>query len=347
MQVGDMMTQQNTDHMELFRITDLQPEYRHSFEEGDIIHFEVRTAQGERVGKVADILMDDIGQLYYLVVAIGSWLHRRLVLVTPEQFRIDRQTQRIYLIDLTKYQIEHLPPYHPALRSNRAIAKLSKRSRDLISRVKEEAIIAPLEASAALESSAPLEGSPIVPVQPTGTRPVAPKSPKTVALETVRLLEERLVAHRQRRKVGEVIVRKAIETKMIQVPLRREVLIVEQINPEHKQLAVVDLTELNGTELNGLDSLENSALLDRQVDISRQRITSNAQAADGDPAFYAIQNPSLDSRDRSVDLDTAHTLLTVMAQKGSDRHSRVHIQFEDPQVQAEYKALLGRISASA
>lgn len=61
--------------------------------------------------------------------------------------------------------------------------------------------------------------------------------------EIIRLLGERLVVDRSKRKIGEVIVRKEIETRMIQVPVRREKLIVEQVNPEHKLLAEVDLGE--------------------------------------------------------------------------------------------------------
>ncbi|MDX2214585.1 MAG: PRC-barrel domain-containing protein [Oculatellaceae cyanobacterium bins.114] len=69
--------------------------------------------------------------------------------------------------------------------------------------------------------------------------------------QTIRLLEERLQVNLQKRKVGEVIVRKEIETQIIEVPIRRERLVVEQISPEHKQLAVIDLSQgdLEGVEL--------------------------------------------------------------------------------------------------
>ncbi len=60
----------------------------------------------------------------------------------------------------------------------------------------------------------------------------------------VRLLEERLVVDLHKRKVGEVIVRKEIETRIVEVPIRREILIVEQVDPEFKRLAVVDLGQL-------------------------------------------------------------------------------------------------------
>ena len=63
------------------------------------------------------------------------------------------------------------------------------------------------------------------------------------------LLEERLVVDRHKRKVGEVIVRKEIETYIVEVPVRREKLIVEQVSPEFKQLAVVDLGQVQADDI--------------------------------------------------------------------------------------------------
>lgn len=59
--------------------------------------------------------------------------------------------------------------------------------------------------------------------------------------ETIKLLEERVVVNRQRRKIGEVILRKEIETEMVQVPIRREKLIVEQVGAVNRQLASIYL----------------------------------------------------------------------------------------------------------
>ncbi len=72
--------------------------------------------------------------------------------------------------------------------------------------------------------------------------------------DIIRLLGERLIVDSSKRKIGEVIVRKEIETRMVQVPVRREKLIVEQISPEHKQLAEIDL---GLTEISGIDFAEN------------------------------------------------------------------------------------------
>ena len=69
----------------------------------------------------------------------------------------------------------------------------------------------------------------------------------------VRLVEERLKVNRQKRKVGEVIVRKAVETRIVEVPVRREKLIIEQISPERQQLAAIDLGQ---GEITGIDVLD-------------------------------------------------------------------------------------------
>ncbi len=58
----------------------------------------------------------------------------------------------------------------------------------------------------------------------------------------ISLLEERLVARIDRRKVGEIVIRKEVETQVIEIPIRREKLIVEQISPVYKQIAIIDLS---------------------------------------------------------------------------------------------------------
>jgi stress response protein YsnF len=64
---------------------------------------------------------------------------------------------------------------------------------------------------------------------------------EVVEEEIVRLLEERLLVNRSKWKVGEVLVRKEVESQIVQVPIRREKLIIEQVSPETKQIAEIDL----------------------------------------------------------------------------------------------------------
>jgi hypothetical protein len=89
------------------------------------------------------------------------------------------------------------------------------------------------------------------PIDPSDRHLHAPEAAQVVAEETVRLLEERLIVDRHKRKVGEVVVRKTVETQIVEVPVRREKLIVEQIGAETRQLAEIDLgsSDLSGVEL--------------------------------------------------------------------------------------------------
>jgi len=71
---------------------------------------------------------------------------------------------------------------------------------------------------------------------------------------TIQLLEERLVVDRHRHKAGEVIIRKEVETRIVEVPIRRERLIVEQVSPETKELLVVDLGEKQETDFKAAEA---------------------------------------------------------------------------------------------
>lgn len=75
-------------------------------------------------------------------------------------------------------------------------------------------------------------------------------SARVVGEAIIPLLEERLMVDRHKRKVAEVVVRKEIETHIVEVPIRREKLIVEQVSPEYEQLAVVDLGQAQAYEIN-------------------------------------------------------------------------------------------------
>ena len=83
---------------------------------------------------------------------------------------------------------------------------------------------------------------------------------EVVEEEIVRLLEERLIVNRSKWKVGEVLVRKEVENQIVQVPIRREKLIIEQVSPETKQIAEIDLGkgEVTGVDLRKVSSSDTS-----------------------------------------------------------------------------------------
>jgi Domain of unknown function (DUF2382) len=73
----------------------------------------------------------------------------------------------------------------------------------------------------------------------------------------ISLLEERLLIDRNKHKVGEIVVRKKVETRMVQVPVQSEKLIIEEIGTETKQLAEINLGqgEITGVELKQLAAI--------------------------------------------------------------------------------------------
>ena len=73
--------------------------------------------------------------------------------------------------------------------------------------------------------------------------PSSENQPNIVDNITIPLKEEKLIVERERRKVGEVIIRKEVETHFVQVPVKREKLVIEQVGTDHQILAEIPLSE--------------------------------------------------------------------------------------------------------
>ncbi|MDZ7967248.1 MAG: DUF2382 domain-containing protein [Nostoc sp. DedSLP03] len=192
-------------------------------------NFAVFDNQGQLVGVVHDLIVDANRRLNLVISNHES--SQQLADKHPSLFqlqsqrikKIDKPTQSVF-IDLNKSEIEYMPEYLE-----------SETPGDFNS---TEQVANNQTTSSSVESLNNLEQIP--------------------EEQIIRLLEERLVVESSKRKVGEVIVRKVIETRIVQVPVRREKLIVEQINPEHKQLAEIDLgqEEIPGVDLTEVERLE-------------------------------------------------------------------------------------------
>ncbi|WP_413166477.1 DUF2382 domain-containing protein [Capilliphycus salinus ALCB114379] len=136
--------------------------------------------------------------------------------------------------------------------------------------------------------------------------------PQTVDSETVRLLAERLEVKHDRKKIGEVIVRKQVETEIVEVPIRREKLIIEQVGSTDKPLAEVDLSrgKIQGIEL-------------EQLKTKPHQVTVKGEF---------------------LSLKAAADLLQIIAME--DAHGcakvRVELVLDDPQYQQQYQDLFDR-----
>ncbi|HYX13908.1 MAG TPA: DUF2382 domain-containing protein [Nostoc sp.] len=214
--------QANSDSQTSTSLTDLR---------NKVINFAVFDQQGQLVGVVHDLIVDANRRLN--LVICNQW-NQELADKDPSLFwlqsqrikKIDKPTKSVF-IDLNKSEIEYMPEY--------------------------------LETETPGEGTLPENSTEQLENYQTTNSPVESVDlDEATEEQIIRLLEERLVVERSKRKVGEVIVRKEIETRMIQVPVRREKLIVEQISPEHKQLAEIDLgqEEISGIDLTEVERLE-------------------------------------------------------------------------------------------
>lgn len=89
---------------------------------------------------------------------------------------------------------------------------------------------------------------------PLDNEPINNLEAATAEQYDISLLEEKLVVKRSRHKVGEVVVRKIVETQTMHIPIRREKLIVEKIGVSNEQLTEIDLgsEKVNGIKFNEL-----------------------------------------------------------------------------------------------
>jgi stress response protein YsnF len=197
-------------------------------------YFVVFDRQGRLVGEVQDLIVDASGQLNLVISKKANLqvIEQRdftgksplLLLQSQKIKKIDKSAKSVF-IEIDQSEIEYMPEYSET--ATPGDQNLSMNSTEL-------------------PTNGQITNSSIEISEDVGEEKI------------IRLLEERLLIDNKKRRVGEVIVRKEIETRMVEVPVRREILIVEQVSPEHKQLAEIDLGqgEISGIELTESERLQ-------------------------------------------------------------------------------------------
>jgi hypothetical protein len=217
-------------------------------------NFAVRDSQGELVGEVRDVQLTSDRQLLFVVSLPDAHRGFRLVSLTSQSIHSIDSQSRALLSHLSAAEIAQLPEYSlsqagatvPSTLPSKPVTLPFESGSKLNSPQSSNSISNPMES---FTDSTPNQNSLNLPLE--GDRLDDINAPRIVEEEAIRLLEERLVVDRSKHKIGEVIVRKAVETHIVEVPVRREKLIVEQISPEHRQLAEIDLShgDLSAVEL--------------------------------------------------------------------------------------------------
>lgn len=251
--------------MALLKLEDFDPNYRDTFEGGDIKGLSVYAEADEKIGSVSDVLVDDQGNFRYFVIDLGFWIFGKKVLLPVGRTRIDYGADRVYAIGMTREQADHLPEFS-------SLEKIDYDYEEQVRGVYRPAATrstmvdtsASLESSAPLEASAPLDAASMAamtggmadmtsgmavqpPVTPTYNRDTYDYKQDTSLYDldeqnhqTLKLYQERLVANKQRVKSGEVAIGKHVETETatVAVPVEKERVIIERVTPADAGRAV-------------------------------------------------------------------------------------------------------------
>ncbi|HEY9830106.1 MAG TPA: DUF2382 domain-containing protein [Stenomitos sp.] len=212
--------------------------------------FAIINMQGQLIGRVKDIFLDKSYHLNVLMSRVENQDSSSIYLLSSKYIEKVDAVHRLLFVDITPVELEQLPDY---AMQNQQVADAE---------TPENA----LNLSLAEESARNFQAQELRETDPIDTLSSETSRQTEVATENltesddtsnvleeeiVRLLEERLVVNRRKQKVGEVVVRKEIETHIIEVPIQREILIIEQVGSETKRLAAIDLSkgEVTGVEL--------------------------------------------------------------------------------------------------
>ena len=203
--------------MPLYKLEDFDPNYKETFSGEDIKALDLYTEGGQKVGSVADALVDPEGRFRYLVIDTGSGTGGKKILLPIGLSRIDYSTQRVYVDGLSKHQVEGLPEYN---------------DRMTIDYDYEEQVRGVYR---------PLTSTPDLAQASTATydkntynyEQDAPLYNLHEQNQTFKLYEERLVASKTRVKTGEVTVGKHVETETarVSVPIEKERVVIERVTP--------------------------------------------------------------------------------------------------------------------
>ncbi|BDI17899.1 hypothetical protein ANSO36C_37010 [Nostoc cf. commune SO-36] len=212
--------------MPIHKLEHFDPNYQETFGGDDVKALDVCTEGGDKVGSVADILVDDDGHFRYLIIDVRLDSVGKKILLPIGLSRIDYAQRRVYVDGLSGQQIENLPDHT------------------------EDAIVD----SDYEENVRSVFRSPTSAVAYDRDTYNYQTEPALYGLndqshQTFKLYEERLIANKNRIKTGEVTVGKHIETDTahVSVPIQKERVLIERVVPTEAG-RVIDANELKFQE---------------------------------------------------------------------------------------------------
>lgn len=202
--------------MPLHKLADFDPNYRETFGGDDVKSMELYTEGGVRVGSITDVLVDADGHFRYLVIDTMYDRGSKKILLPIGLSRIDYNVGRVYVDGLSKEQVQHLPEYRENITVDYDYEEQVRTAYRPMSTGNYNRNTYNYQQDASLYNL------------------------NEQNHQTFKLYEERLIASKNRVKAGEVMLGKHIETETarVSVPIERERVVIERVNPTDAGTAV-------------------------------------------------------------------------------------------------------------
>lgn len=209
--------------MPLYKLEDFDPNYTQTFGGEDVKAMDLYTEGGDRIGKVADALVDPDGRFRYLVIDTGTANSGKQILLPIGLSRIDYNAQRVFVDGLSKQQVEHLPEYNNNI------------TLDYDYEEQVRGVFRNQNTSSAQINNTTYDRDTYNYQQDASLYDLNDQNH-----QTFKLYEERLIANKNRIKTGEVAVGKHIETETarLSVPIEKERVVIERVTPTNTDAVV-------------------------------------------------------------------------------------------------------------
>ena len=204
--------------MPLHRLADFDPSYKETFGGEDIKALDVYTEGGQKIGSVADVLVDPDGRFRYVVVDTQYDSLDKKILLPIGLSRIDYNSKRVYVDGLSKEQVERLPEYKDSMAVDY----------DYEEQVRGTYRPSSTDGTHDRNTYDYQQDSSLYDLNDQNH-------------QTFKLYQERLIANKTRVKTGEVTLGKHIETETarVTVPIEKERVVIERVTPTAAE-SVVD-----------------------------------------------------------------------------------------------------------
>lgn len=285
--------------MPLIKLEDYYPNYRETFAGDDIKKLDLYTEGGDKVGSIQDVLVDDNGRFRYLVIDAGTWAFGKKILLPVGLSHIDYDRHRVFVDGLSKEQVQNLPAY----KENLVV--------DYDHEEQLRGIYRPLASTTTAGTGESIIGSESYNSDTYSyDREPYLYNMKEEEGKTLRLYEERLIANKERRKVGEVAVGKRVETETarVSVPVEKERIVIERTTPADSGAVNINDADFREGEVARIEVYEERANIEKQAfvreevsvrkEVERQTVEAEETIRREELDINAEGNPVLDNPNR-------------------------------------------------